>query len=176
MGSERQEDFFKVCGTCRISCCQDARPPITEKREKIILEFLAGNGIKVENPFMRTEYTFPRETADGYCIFYDKDTRKCIVHPVKPETCVAGPITFDINRATGKIEWYLKMEKICPLAGILHRNRNLLNKHFEVAKREILELVKELPSEDLKAILRREEPDTFKIGEEDAEVEILRKM
>ncbi len=176
MEGERQENFFKVCSACKISCCQDARPPITEKREKIILEFLAKNGIKIENPFMRTEYTFPRETMDGYCIFYDKATRKCLIHPVKPETCVAGPITFDINRTTSKIEWYLKMEKICPLAGVMYKDRSLLNKHFEAARKEILELVRELPPEALKAILRREEPDTFKIDEEDLEEGILQKL
>ena len=172
---ERQKNFFDVCGTCRINCCWDARPPITDKREKIILDYLKKQGICIENPFVHAEYTFPREDVDGYCIFYDKATRKCIVHPVKPETCVAGPITFDINRASGKIEWYLKMEKICPLAGVMYKDKALLAKHFEAARREILRLVRELPPEALKAILKREEPDTFKICEE-KEAEILDKL
>jgi Fe-S-cluster containining protein len=125
---------------------------------------------------VHAEYTFPREDAEGYCIFYYKATRKCIVHPVKPETCVAGPITFDINKASGKIEWYLKMEKICPLAGIMYRDKALFEKHFETARREILQLVRELPPEALKSILRREEPDTFKICDGKIEAEILDKL
>jgi Fe-S-cluster containining protein len=174
--SERQKNFFNVCGTCKINCCWDARPPISERREKIILEYLKRHGITVENPFVHAEYTFPRETADGYCTFYDKATRKCIIHPVKPETCVAGPITFDINAKTGKIEWYLKMEKICPLAGVLYRDKALLEKHFETARKEILQLVRELAPEALRTILKREEPDTFKIEEEEIENEVLSKL
>ncbi|MEM3642198.1 MAG: YkgJ family cysteine cluster protein, partial [Candidatus Bathyarchaeia archaeon] len=119
---KRQKNFFDICGTCKVNCCWDARPPITMEREKTILEYLKAHSIKIDDPFVHAEYTFPRETEDGYCIFYDKATRKCIVHPVKPETCVAGPITFDINAKTGKIEWYLKMEKICPLAGVMYRD------------------------------------------------------
>jgi Fe-S-cluster containining protein len=173
---ERQKNFFDVCGTCKINCCWDARPPITLRRKEIIEEYLKKHKIPIENPFVHTEYTFPRENVDGYCIFYDKATRKCIVHPVKPETCVAGPVTFDINKQTGKIEWYLKMEKICPLAGVMYKEKNLLVKHFEAARKEILRLVKELPPEALKTILKREEPETFKIGEEEIESEVLNKI
>lgn len=176
MHAERQKNFFNVCGSCKINCCRDARPPITEEREKIILKYLKVHGVQSDNPFVRAEYTFPRETVDGYCIFYDKNTRKCIVHSVKPETCVAGPITFDINAKTGKIEWYLKMEKICPLAGAMYRDKDLLKKHFETARREILQLVKQLSPKALKTILKREEPDTFKIGEEEIGREILDKL
>jgi len=173
---ERQKNFFSICGACKINCCWDARPPITEKREKIILEYLKAHGIQIENPFVHADYTFPREDADGYCIFYDKATKKCIIHPVKPETCVAGPVTFDINAKTGRIEWYLKMEKICPLAGAIYKDEALLQKHFEAARREILQLVRELPSEALKTILKREEPETFKIGEEEIEDAVLNKL
>jgi Fe-S-cluster containining protein len=173
---ERQKNFFNVCGMCRINCCRDAKPPITERREKIIMEYLEKNGIHIKEPFVHAEYTFPREDTDGYCIFYDKATRKCIVHPVKPETCVAGPVTFDINAKTGKIEWYLKMEKICPLAGVMYRDKALLAKHFENARKEILQLVRELAPEALKAILKREEPDTFKIGEEEIGKDVLSKL
>ncbi|MEM3616588.1 MAG: YkgJ family cysteine cluster protein [Candidatus Bathyarchaeia archaeon] len=174
--NERQKNFFNICGTCKINCCWDARPPITDKREKIILEYLKAHGIHIENPFVHAEYTFPREDEGGYCIFYDKVTRKCVVHSAKPETCVAGPITFDINKATGKIEWYLKMEKICPLAGVIYKDKALLKKHFKAARREILQLVRELTPKALKTILKREEPDTFKIGEEEVEGEILDKL
>ncbi|MEM3873887.1 MAG: YkgJ family cysteine cluster protein [Candidatus Bathyarchaeia archaeon] len=173
---ERQKNFFNVCSICKINCCRDARPPITEKREKTILEYLKGQGIRVENPFVHAEYTFPKEDGEGYCTFYDKATRKCVIHPVKPETCVAGPVTFDINAKSGKIEWYLKMEKICPLAGVMHRDNALLAKHFETARKEILRLVRELAPDALKAILKREEPDTYKIGEEKASTDIIKKL
>lgn len=176
MSKERQNNFFNVCGKCKIDCCRGAKPPITDERKKIIEDYLKRNGIPIRNPFTKTAYTFPRENTEGYCIFYDKKTRKCQIHTVKPETCVAGPITFDINTQTRKIEWYLKMEKICPLAGILHKNEETLKKHLESAKKEITKLVHELSPEALKAILKIEEPETFKISEDDIEDTILDKL
>jgi Fe-S-cluster containining protein len=172
----RQKNYFDICGRCRIACCQDARPPITLRREKIIEEYLKNCGINIKDPFVHGQYAFPKEDRDGYCIFYDKETRKCIVHPVKPETCVAGPVTFDINPETGKIEWYLKTENICPLAGVIFKDKEMLKKHFEIAREEILRLVRELSSEALKTILSREEPETFKIGEEEVESGVLNKL
>ncbi|MEM2954301.1 MAG: YkgJ family cysteine cluster protein [Candidatus Bathyarchaeia archaeon] len=163
--TNRQENFFHVCGTCPIRCCQNARPPITKERKRIIEKYLQENGISIPNPFMQADYVFPREDEEGYCVFHEKETKKCIIHPVKPETCVAGPITFDVNPKTGKIEWYLKMEKICPLAGKLYRNTKMLETHLKSAKKEILRLIRQLDAKALNAILKIEEPETFKIDE-----------
>jgi len=85
---------------------------------------------------------------------------------VKPETCVAGPITFDINKETEKIEWFIKMEKICPLAGLVFEDKDLLKSHVRSAKREIKRLIKELDSDALTAILKKDEPETFKIDQD----------
>jgi hypothetical protein len=95
---------------------------------------------------------------------------------VKPETCVAGPITFDVNRKTGRIEWFIKMDKICGLAGVVYRDKDLLCTHLENAKRELLRLVGELTSEELRAILKKDEPETFEIGEDCIEKDISRKV
>jgi len=95
---------------------------------------------------------------------------------VKPETCVAGPITFDINTKTQKIEWHLKKETVCALAGGLFRDKRRLTKHLALAKREIQQLVKELDAEDLTAILKIEEPETFKIEEDIVEKDVLHKL
>jgi Fe-S-cluster containining protein len=173
---KRQSNFFNVCIGCIPSCCHNARPPLTVRRKQIIEAYLKEQGFHVENPFTQTAYVFPREDTEGYCIFYDKKTKKCQIHSVKPETCVAGPITFDINMKNKKIEWHLKMEKICSLAGAIGKDEKTLKKHLESAKREILRLVSELDSESLKAILRIEEPETFKIGEDNIGKEVLDKL
>lgn len=170
---ERQIDYFEICGRCKIDCCRDARPPITARRKEIIMEYLKSQGIIIEKPFVHAEYTFPREAADGHCIFYDKKSKKCRINPVKPETCAAGPVTFDINKKTRKIEWYLKTEDACILAGVLFKNKKALEKHFESAKRKILRLVRELSPEALRAILNRDEPETFKVGEDEIDENIL---
>jgi len=172
---ERQNNFFNVCSHCG-SCCQGARPPLTAKRRQIIEAYLKQQKLHIVNPFVQAKYAFPREDAEDYCIFYNKKTRKCQIHPVKPETCVAGPITFDINIPNRKIEWHLKTEKICALAGVIYKKDKILKKHLESAKREILRLVRELDSESLKAILKIEEPETFKIDEDNIEKDVLNKL
>jgi Fe-S-cluster containining protein len=177
-GSKRQRNFFDTCSQCKTgySCCNDTTPPISRERRKIIEAYLKENKVRILNPFAKTGYVFPRISEDGYCVFHDKRTKKCLVHPVKPETCVAGPITFDINVKNQRIEWYVKMEKICQLARVVYEDKELLRKHLESAKREILRLVKELDSEALKAILEKAEPETFKMGEDNVERKVLDKL
>ena len=172
----REEDFFSICESCKIICCKGARPPLTSERMGIIEAYLLANRIDVGKPFDGGRYAFPRETFDGCCIFLDTKTRKCRIHPVKPETCMAGPLTFDINITKGSVEWYLKSEKICPLAGALYRDKERLQKHLESAKREINALIRGLPRNELLAILSIEELETFKIGEDPLASEILARL
>ncbi len=162
---ERQKNFFDVCSNCRADydCCHGTRPPITKERRKIIEEYLKKQKIPIADAFAEEEYAFPRENARGYCVFHDMKTRKCMIHPVKPETCAAGPITFDISKKTGKIELYIKMKRICPLAGIVHGDKELLQTHLESARKEITRLVSKLDPKTLESILKKEEPETFRI-------------
>jgi Fe-S-cluster containining protein len=157
---------FQVCCTCKSTCCKDAKPPLTKNRQKIIKEYLKKQKIHIEKPFSHEQYSYPAVDKLGFCVFYDKRMGKCRVHPVKPETCRAGPVTFDINRRTGKVEWYLKKPEICAFAGILYRNTASFEGHFEVAKAKLLRLICELDAEALWAILAIEEPQTFKVGED----------
>jgi len=142
----------------------------------IIRDYLKANGTAIESPFEKNVYSFPREPEDKCCVFLDKGTKKCRIHPVKPETCVAGPVTFDINMKTGRIEWFLKTEKICPLAGALYRDKRALKSHFDSARKELLKLVHDLDTEALREILKIEEPDTFKIDEENLDTKVLTKL
>jgi hypothetical protein len=173
--AERQGNFFDVCGQCKISCCKDARPPVSPIRRRTVEGYLKEHPIQgIEPPYFTTEngYTHPREDENGFCIFYDKKTRLCRIHQIKPETCVAGPITFDVNPKTKKLEYYLKMEKICPLAGKIYAVKDgTFEKHVTSAKREIRRLVHDIQPESLKAILKIEEPDTFKVDEEELKEE-----
>ena len=114
--------------------------------------------------------------AAGFCVFYDKTTKKCIVHEVKPETCKAGPITFDVNCGTGNVEWFLKKGVICIFAPKLHQNHEKFTEHFKVAKAEVLRLVCKLDSEALRTVLKVEEPQTFKVSEDDLPREAAKKL
>jgi Fe-S-cluster containining protein len=174
----RQDDFFATCSNCRTmyGCCHNTDPPIHSGRRRTIEEYLKSKGIRVKDAFVQASYVFPRVNEKGYCVFQDEKTRRCLIHSVKPETCVAGPVTFDINLQTGKIEWFLKTEKLCQLAVLLYADKERLQKHLESAKKEILVLVDKLDAEALRALLKIEEPDTFKIGEGPVGREVLKKL
>lgn len=167
---------YDVCSECGIICCQDAKPPLTENRKKIIKQYLKEHNINTSEPFTTKKYSYPSVDEDLHCIFNDKTTKRCMIHPVKPETCVAGPITFDINFATKKVQFFLKKSTICAYAGDLFKDQAALQTHFEVAKKQITALVKELSADELRELNKIDEPETFKICEEDLPQDIAEKL
>jgi uncharacterized protein len=167
---------FDVCSQCKLMCCQGANPPLSNSRKKTIETFLDDKKASLRKFVVSEHYTHPAADAEEFCVLFSKKTGKCSVHPVKPETCRAGPITFDINLKTGKIEWFLKKSEICALAGILYENKGQFEEHFEVAKVEIMRLVCELDCVALKALLKIPEPQTFKIGENELPKNVLNKL
>jgi hypothetical protein len=132
--------------------------------------------INVQKPFAKANYSYPAVDEFLFCRFFNKETGKCSVHPVKPETCVAGPVTFDVNFSTRKVEWFLKKGEICALAATLHSNRVAFKKHFEIAKKQLTQLICELDPEELRTIAKIDEPQTFKIGEDDLPLEVIKKL
>ena len=167
---------FDVCSQCKTGCCQDAKPPLSEKRKKIIKEYIEKQKISIEKPFVKEHYSYPAVDELVFCRLFSKETGKCSVHPVKPETCRAGPVTFAINFSTKKVEWFLKKSEICAFAGVLYRNKVAFKDHFELAKKELTQLIQELDPEELRLILNIEEPYTFKIGEDDLPLDVVRKL
>ena len=164
---------FNVCSQCKLMCCIDAKPPLTKKREKILTDYLRRQGVSTEGVFVHEAYTHPDVDAEGYCVLFNRETGKCRVHPVKPETCVAGPVTFDVNLKTRKLELYLKKDEVCLLAKCLREDPARFQEHLEAAKTELVRLVSELDPAELKAILAIDEPYTYKICEVDFSNEIF---
>ncbi|NLB75377.1 MAG: hypothetical protein GX799_02755 [Crenarchaeota archaeon] len=64
-------------------------------------------------------HSYPSMDRAGFCIFNDKTTKYCIVHQVKPETCCAELITFDINFQEDMLAFYLKRYSVCKYVGAL---------------------------------------------------------
>jgi Fe-S-cluster containining protein len=167
---------FDVCSQCKSICCQDAKPPLSENRKKILRKYLKKQKINVAEPFAKNDYSFPAVDEEIYCKLFSRQTGKCMVHPVKPETCVSGPITFDINFKTKKVEWFLKTFELCAYAGSLYKNKAAFKKHFEVAKKQITALIKQLSADEVRAIVKIDEPQTFKVGEDDLPSEMIKKL
>ena len=59
---------------------------------------------------------------------------------------------------------------------MLYSNKAAFKDHFEVAKKELTRLIRELDPEELRVIVKIEEPHTFKIGEDDLPLEVVRKL
>ncbi len=167
---------FDVCSQCKSICCQDAKPPLTENRKKIIKKYLEEQRLNIQKPFSKENYSFPSVDELIYCGLFNKKTGKCSVHPVKPETCVSGPITFDINFSTKKIEWFLKKSELCAYAGVLFKDKTAFKNHLEVAKKELTELICQLEPDELRAIVQIDEPQTFKVGEDDLPPQVVKKL
>jgi hypothetical protein len=167
---------FDVCSECKMMCCQGANPPLSAKRKKIIIAYLKKECTYSAVVFDDEAYSHPKADSQEYCVLYNRDTGKCRVHSVKPETCVAGPITFDINLQAGKVEWFLKKGSICAFAQKLYADDTKFHEHFEAVKPEIIRLICELDAEALRAILKIPEPETFKVGENELPLEVRKKL
>lgn len=167
---------FNVCSQCKSICCQDAKPPLTSNRKKNIQEYMRKHNLNVKEPFAKGDYSYPAVDGEIYCRLFSKKTGKCMVHSVKPETCVAGPVTFDINFSNKTLEFFLKKTQICAYAGILYNDKAAFKEHFEVAKKQIVRLIKQLSAEELRAIVKIEEPQTFKFAEEPLPKKVVEKL
>jgi len=59
---------------------------------------------------------------------------------------------------------------------VLCNNKAAFKDHFEMLKKELTHLIRELDPEELRVILKIEEPHTFKIGEDDLPLEVVSKL
>ncbi len=149
----RAEDTCMHCGG---RCCIDAHPPLSEH----CYQRLVSQGIP-EDSFEWRGYHAVRARGDGTCIFCAGN--RCRIHTIKPETCRAGPFTFDVKGDI--IEIFLKHEAICPVVGLLKEVPEAYEFQFSLAKKSITHLVKNLTEAELEVICRIDEPETEKVAE-----------
>ncbi len=152
------EALSKACGECHLAggCCFEARPPLSQKR----IDILVANGVSPD-AIEFAGYKRLKLGPDGFCILFQDG--RCSVHSIKPETCVAGPFTFDMLGTTLRI--FLKKESICPMVKILKADRKAYDGLFEAATEMIIDLVRALPASELEEILKIEEPETDLVAE-----------
>jgi len=152
------EALSRSCQGCRLQggCCFEARPPLSRER----MEILRRNGVPEEA--MEFEgYWRLRTKSDGYCVLFVDG--KCSIHSIKPETCVAGPFTFDING--GMLQIFLKREGICPMVGFLKANPKACDALLETSVARIMHLVRGIPASEMAEILKIDEPETDLVAE-----------
>ena len=88
---------------------------------------------------------------------------KCTIHDIKPETCRAGPFTFDL--LDDQIQIFLKFESLCPIVGLLKEVPSAYNQQYEQSIRNIAHLVSNLSREELVVISQIDGPETEKVAE-----------
>ncbi len=129
---------------------------MTSERIEILLE----NGVS-QDEIDYYRYKRLKLKPDGYCVLFRNG--RCSIHSIKPETCVAGPFTFDMKGSI--LEIYLKKETICPMVRLLKENKEISDGLFDAAVEKINDLVMKLPKEELAEILKIEEPETELVAE-----------
>ena len=152
------EALSRACNECHLDggCCFEARPPLSQHRIDILLE----NGVSPD----AIEFAGYKRLClkpDGFCVLFQGG--RCSIHSIKPETCVAGPFTFDMKGSLLQI--FLKKESICPMVRFLKADRKAYDELFDVSLEKILDLVKAVPALEMAEILKIEEPETDLVAE-----------
>ncbi|MDD2836370.1 MAG: YkgJ family cysteine cluster protein [Methanothrix sp.] len=152
------EAISQACSVCHLDggCCFEARPPLSQERIDILIK----NGVAA-SAVEFAGYKRLRLKQDGFCVLFQDG--KCSIHTFKPETCVAGPFTFDIK--DNVLQIFLKRENICPMVRFLKANRKAYDGLFETSVEKIMHLIKNTPASEMAEILKIEEPETDLVAE-----------
>jgi Fe-S-cluster containining protein len=146
-----------ICLQCGGHCCHEAHPPVSGHG----YQRLVTGGVPPAAFFGNNGYRSVRSSPDGYCVLWKNG--KCSIHGIKPETCRAGPFTFDVKGDV--IEIFLKFESLCPVVRLLKEVPEAYDQQYTLAVKSISHLVSGLAEEELAVICRIEEPETEKVGE-----------
>ncbi|QER41637.1 YkgJ family cysteine cluster protein [Thermodesulfobacterium sp. TA1] len=79
------------CGNC---CQGESTVSLNEEEIYRIANFLnlSVEEFKQKYTVKVGKYRTEMKTKQGYCIFFDKKTRSCTIHPVKPKKCKEWPL------------------------------------------------------------------------------------
>lgn len=151
MVSPFEERAGAICAACGGRCCRDANPPVSADR------FAALRGLGIgKDDIEYAGYTRLRSRKDGMCVMFSGG--RCRIHSAKPETCVAGPFTFEVTDQT--LSLFLKRESACPLVKYLKEDPEAYQEQYREAVRRLVRLARSLPRTELDVISRIPEPET----------------
>ena len=145
-----------ICLRCGGHCCDRRASPDLGT----LLPEARSAGVPAD-AFELNGYRHLKTRPDGTCVQWNGG--KCSIHDIKPETCRAGPFTFDVKGDV--IGIFLKFESICPVVRLLKQTPAAYEQQYERAVKSITRLVANLSDEELEAICRIEEAETEKVAE-----------
>jgi len=153
---EFEKTASAICARCGATCCHEARPPLSPGRVALLL----ANGVS-PGDIEYAGYHRIRTRENGMCVMCSGG--KCRIHSFKPETCRAGPFTFDVEGETVRI--FLKHDSLCPLVAFLKADPAMYAVQFRVAVNNILSLARSLEPDELAVISAIPEPDCDLVAE-----------
>jgi len=156
MTQEFEDAASAICACCGARCCREARPPLSPRRIALLLE----KGV-CPGDIEYAGYYRIRAREDGLCAMCSGG--RCRIHGYKPETCRAGPFTFDVEGGTVRV--YLKHDSLCPLVPALKADPERYGEQFRSAVGNILALARSLPPDELAVISAIPEPDCDLVAE-----------
>ncbi|NYT02299.1 MAG: YkgJ family cysteine cluster protein [Methanosarcinales archaeon] len=146
----------EICLQCGGRCCWNANPPLTEQRmERMSTEGMPAGALEFAG------YRRLKARDDGFCVLFSEG--RCLLHAVKPEICVAIPFTFDVKG--NMLEIFLRKGSICPMVPHLLGDGEAYQAQYDLAVRNLLAFMRDVPEDELREILTIEEPETIKVGE-----------
>ncbi|WP_038055891.1 YkgJ family cysteine cluster protein [Thermodesulfobacterium hydrogeniphilum] len=85
----------KKCGFC---CKGESTVSLSIEEIKNISKFLGLSEEKFLKLYTvkKGKYRIEMKTVNGYCVFFDKETKLCKIHPVKPAKCKEWPFVSAI--------------------------------------------------------------------------------
>jgi Fe-S-cluster containining protein len=85
--------IFK-CKNCGFCCQGESTISLSPEEISRIAKYLNLSEEEFQKLYTvkKGKYRIEMKTKDGYCIFFDKKTKKCKIHPVKPDKCKEWPL------------------------------------------------------------------------------------
>jgi uncharacterized protein len=140
-----------VCCASGGRCCTDAHPPVSAHCH----EPLVAPGVPEDTSGWR-RYRAVRARPGGTCVFCTGNKRP--IHPVRPETCRAGPFTSRVKDQT--IAIFIRHASPCPVLALPGEVPGAYGHRFALAKKRITHRVAHLTEDGPEAICAIGEPET----------------
>ena len=145
----------EICMQCGGHCRVDAHPPVSRS-----CSGRPAPAVVSEDLFGEAGYKRLKVPEDGACIL--SKNGKCALYTIKPETCRAGPFTFDSKGHI--IEIYLKYSRTCPLVTLLKETYQEYQIQYDLAEKSITRHVRNLTQDEIDPACRIDEPEPEKVS------------
>ncbi|MBD3340675.1 MAG: hypothetical protein GF353_16325 [Candidatus Lokiarchaeota archaeon] len=108
--------FCRQCG----KCCKETNMILSKFDIQTILRY--NSEFKKNEDFSTLDKNNNRilKNVNGYCIFYNRNTRLCKIYEYRPQGCKFYPLVYDVKKKK------CKLDSICPIPNAFYDSRKEL--------------------------------------------------